>query len=301
MLIVNVHNVVAGDADAFDEAMGTRLHVHRFEAAIDRLSARYRWVSLAEAQAAAESDAVAALTFDDGYRGVLRHAFPILRARGIPAAVFVITQALQPDRPLFHFEELELAFRLTGAECVDFAPIKAGRHPLDGVKDRVRAFSTAKAALKRMPEAQRSETHARLLDRLGVTPAQCRAAAQNDERFETLTAEDLAFLHGQGWTIGSHTRTHRTLSGLDPAEAAAEIFGSRDDLRARLGLEAMPFAYPYGRPHHVGPLAPALVREAGYNGALTMFGDRDGPGAPPFERRRIDVRDLLGRDLEKAP
>src|SRR5690606_32764726 len=46
-------------------------------------------------------DAVA-LTFDDGFDGVHRHALPILRRYGLPATVFVVARTLVPaaDRPV---------------------------------------------------------------------------------------------------------------------------------------------------------------------------------------------------------
>ena len=51
-------------------------------------------ISLADFRAARQSGAVlpprsVVVTFDDGYRGVLDHALPILERYGIPAAVFV--------------------------------------------------------------------------------------------------------------------------------------------------------------------------------------------------------------------
>src|SRR5262249_28792739 len=42
---------------------------------------------------------VAAVTFDDGYRDVYELAFPMLSRKGIPAAVFVITDLVGTMRP----------------------------------------------------------------------------------------------------------------------------------------------------------------------------------------------------------
>jgi len=54
-------------------------------------------------------------------------------------------------------------------------------------------------------------------------------------------------LFKSGIAIGAHSRTHRDLTRLDPAELDDEIFGSADDCRSKLGVAPDAFAYPFGR------------------------------------------------------
>jgi peptidoglycan/xylan/chitin deacetylase (PgdA/CDA1 family) len=75
----------------------TRLSPHRFARQIERL-ARAGWttISLADVVACARGERMAAphelaITFDDGYRGLRSHAFPVLAAHGFRATCFVIT------------------------------------------------------------------------------------------------------------------------------------------------------------------------------------------------------------------
>src|SRR5207244_10396360 len=42
---------------------------------------------------------MAAVTFDDGYRDVYERAFPLLQRKGIPAAVFVVTDLVGTRHP----------------------------------------------------------------------------------------------------------------------------------------------------------------------------------------------------------
>jgi peptidoglycan/xylan/chitin deacetylase (PgdA/CDA1 family) len=59
----------------------------------------YRPVTFAEAAASAD-DKVLAVTFDDGYASVHRHALGLLRRLGVPATLFVVTDAVGNDRPM---------------------------------------------------------------------------------------------------------------------------------------------------------------------------------------------------------
>ena len=76
----------------------TRISPRRFARQIERLArSGWRALSLRELIACARGErAVApnelAITFDDAYRGLREHAFPVLAANGFTATVFVITE-----------------------------------------------------------------------------------------------------------------------------------------------------------------------------------------------------------------
>jgi peptidoglycan/xylan/chitin deacetylase (PgdA/CDA1 family) len=75
----------------------TRLSPRRFARQVERLArAGWRTLTLAELLACARGERRArpdelAITFDDAYRGLRDHAFPVLRAHGFGAVCFVIT------------------------------------------------------------------------------------------------------------------------------------------------------------------------------------------------------------------
>ncbi|HEY9426823.1 MAG TPA: polysaccharide deacetylase family protein, partial [Gemmatimonadaceae bacterium] len=76
----------------------TRISPRRFARQIERLAARgWRTLTLAELSACVRGERAAgprelAITFDDAYRGLREHAFPILEAHGFSAICFVITE-----------------------------------------------------------------------------------------------------------------------------------------------------------------------------------------------------------------
>lgn len=76
----------------------TRISPRRFARQIERLArAGWRTLGLDEVIACARGDRMPApnelaITFDDGYRGLREHAFPVLEAHGFRATCFVITE-----------------------------------------------------------------------------------------------------------------------------------------------------------------------------------------------------------------
>jgi peptidoglycan/xylan/chitin deacetylase (PgdA/CDA1 family) len=99
--------------------------------------------------------------------------------------------------------------------------------------------------------------------------------------------EQLEALQRAGATIAGHTRTHVDLPAVDTETARAEITGSAEDLRERLGVEPVAFAYPHGR---WGSREQDLVRAAGYRLAFATAQGLNGAGTDPLALRRVSVK-----------
>lgn len=82
-----------------------------------------------------------------------------------------------------------------------------------------------------------------------------------------LGAKDLCALHGRGFEIAAHSRTHPHLDELPHRAARREIEGSKHDLEDLLGAPVETFAYPFG---HLNPETQGLVRAAGYRAACAV-------------------------------
>jgi peptidoglycan/xylan/chitin deacetylase (PgdA/CDA1 family) len=65
--------------------------------------------------------------------------------------------------------------------------------------------------------------------------------------------------------IGSHTRLHTALGDAGPAEAWAEMHGSREELERLVDVPVRSFAYPSGE---YSPACPAAAERAGYTSAV---------------------------------
>jgi peptidoglycan/xylan/chitin deacetylase (PgdA/CDA1 family) len=106
-----------------------------------------------------------------------------------------------------------------------------------------------------------------------------------------LDATQLQTLQSKGIEIGAHSRTHRSLRGLDANELSAEIAGSIADLEAAGLPRARFFSYPYGQ---YDTQAEHSVREAGAVAAFTIepgvvYPDTDPTRIPRIEILRSDV------------
>ena len=266
-LVLGYHRVV----DDFDRhasaAIPPMLTSRRMlEQHLDWLAGRYRFVSLDELAARMESgrpfeEPVAALTFDDGYRDIYDQVFPVVRARGIPAAVFVATDFVSRRVPLAHdrlYLLVTLALRTTAGREVlaQLLPGTSARRWSDRGAGDTAYFMTA-CLLGALPRAAIAEAIVQLETALGVSEYVPAA--------EALTWPMLAELAAGSVTIGFHTASHTALTNERAEVVADELGRSRAILEKRLGREVRYFAYPNGRFNR------AVVRAVSQAGARLAF------------------------------
>lgn len=264
-----------------------------FERQIRFLAERYRVVPLGllvDHLAAGEPfpARAVALTFDDGYRDNYLYVLPILRALGLPATVFVTTDAIGDG---WRFWVSRLRFVLLQSRTPWLEVPVLGPVPLRTRGDRLRTIDRLTLELKRLPPEPRDAHLERLVAAAGIAeppPAAARWMMDWTELREMAAA---------GIEIGAHTRTHPVLTRVPAEEATVEIADSRRVLEEGLGRPVVHFAYPNGGgvSNHDARVA-AMVREAGFRSAATS--DR-GPlrlGDDPFRLRRVGVSERHGLD-----
>jgi peptidoglycan/xylan/chitin deacetylase (PgdA/CDA1 family) len=100
-----------------------------------------------------------------------------------------------------------------------------------------------------------------------------------------LRREQLAEL-GPVIAVGAHTRTHRTLTDLAPAEVETELAGSRHDLEEAVGGPVTTFAYPYGM---FDTDVRSAVDRAGFLVACSVVPGHNPPGTDPLALRRLEI------------
>jgi peptidoglycan/xylan/chitin deacetylase (PgdA/CDA1 family) len=216
------------------------------------------------------------LTFDDGYRGFAGVAWPVLRARGLPAALFVPTAYPDSRRPAFWWDRLERGLGRTQRSCPLETPI--GRLPLATSRERLRAGHRLKAWFKELApgEVQREA------DALALA-----IGAETSTAHEVLGWDELRVLAAEGVAIGAHSRTHARLDRLAPEELREEVLGSLADLAREIPRAPRVFAYPYGcYDEHVVEVLRAAGAELAFT---TRLGTNDLWRCDPLCLKRLNV------------
>lgn len=287
-LYILLYHRVTPMGDPLAEAMP----VATFEAQVKFLARNFRVEGLESLVADPPRqfrEPIVAITFDDGHRDVMDHAYPVLRRYGLPASVYVVTDCAD-GRALLWPEVVEHLFRETPAEYLPVnGSIAMSRDlPLTTRAERIAACAGVKENLKTLPDVLRQRAIEELARRLRVsdmTPVQ-----------GTLLGWDqLRFLAEQGWGIGSHSRRHPILTRLPEADMVAEVVESKARLEAEIGRPIAAFAYPNGKQADFDDRIKGAIRKAGYTVALTTIFGRNSARTDPFELRRIYfARRVLG-------
>lgn len=202
-----------------------------------------------------------ALTFDDGYRDNVEHAWPVLAKHGAPWTLFVTTGFADRTARLWWLE-LEEAIRILPAIALTLPDGHFTARSGSGA-EKQRAFDQLYWRLRKHPEAI-------LLSAISDLAAQAGIDAAALVERECLPWETLRALAGApGVTIGAHTLSHPMLAKHDEAFARTEISEGKAWLEAEFGTPIRHFAYPVGDSTSAGPRDFALARETGYASAVT--------------------------------
>lgn len=236
-LVLAYHNVVAdGDAGAGERSL--HLPFARFCEQLDALQRSHEVVSLGALLQSRSKPRrpLAAITFDDAYRGCLTLALPELARRSMPATVFVAPGLLGS----------------AGCWWDLLASPDTGTLPRSDREHILTALEGDGAAALRWSGA-RGGTPRSLPWSHGIsTEAELQACAR---------------IAGIGF--GAHTWSHRNLARLRPSELAAELDRPLEWLRTRLSNVIPWLAFPYGL--HTAAVTAAAHRR-GYEGVLRISG-----------------------------
>jgi peptidoglycan/xylan/chitin deacetylase (PgdA/CDA1 family) len=216
------------------------------------------------------------VTFDDGYRDFQEHAVPVLRRLAIPSVLFVVTAFASDPSAVFWWDHL---YQIVQRATVREATLPGtGRLDLSTPEARQASALKARRYLQELTRGQAERLTAALGERLAVPPTPFRSV---------LDWQELAALDRHGVTVAAHSRRHRRMNGLGPADLAEEVVGCRDDFVAALGRHPTLFAYPHGG---YDAAAVRAVAGAGYAAAFAADGGfTDLTGSDQFSIPRMDV------------
>jgi peptidoglycan/xylan/chitin deacetylase (PgdA/CDA1 family)/CelD/BcsL family acetyltransferase involved in cellulose biosynthesis len=254
-----------------------------FEAQMRFLRKRYRIVSfdtLAEELArGGPPEQSVAVTFDDGYRDVYSHAFPVLQKYQIPATMYLTAEAIKTNSVAW-YDRIFLALKVAPGDKLDLVLDRPRRFLLPTSAARLRAAEEIISFLRTLP-SEKCEQFCANLEKLIPLPAEELADRM-------LTWQQIQEMQRSGVSFGSHTLTHPAVSRLKPSELVRELCQSKADLEDRLGAEVKDFAYPFGKPADYQNTIETVAR-SGYRTASTTNWGINTPGVNPYELRRVSI------------
>jgi peptidoglycan/xylan/chitin deacetylase (PgdA/CDA1 family)/CelD/BcsL family acetyltransferase involved in cellulose biosynthesis len=276
--ILCYHRVGTGGVPLYSQ-----LEPEVFEAQMRFLRARYRLVSLDALQEELSNPKTTepsiAITFDDGYRDVYTHAFPVLQRYNIPATIFITAGAVESGEVSW-YDKVFLALNVAPNEKLDLVLDKPRRFLLPTAAARLQAAEEIIMWLRGLPDEQRKEFCLQLEKLVPLT--------QDQVTNHMLTWEQIRTMHQAGICFGAHTLSHPIVSRLSPSALDGELRGSKTMVEVRLGVPVLHFAYPFGKPEDYKNTQ-ATVEGAGFRTASTTVWGINTPGANPYELCRVSV------------
>jgi peptidoglycan/xylan/chitin deacetylase (PgdA/CDA1 family) len=258
-----------------------------FESQMSALARRFNPVSIEQiTEFATEGRSLpswsAAVTFDDGFADNHDVALPILSRYGIPAAFYIMVDAVETGTPPWYCR-LNFAFSTT--------TVKEWKHPDNGRAFDLRSPDDKKVALSVAWDLGAT--------RIGAPQEQFIRKIEESLKVEALGAESglmmnwdqVRALKEAGHTIGGHTLSHPNLAHVNEEEAQIEIRGCKEQLEEKLGEPIQHFSYPHPalNPQWT-PRTVEITREAGFKSAVLTTPGSVRPGDQPLSLKRIPAR-----------
>ena len=287
-LILGYHRIVDDFAGMVREENPSQLtSSEMFERHLDVVGRHFRFATLDEigehlASGEPFTERVAAVTFDDGYRDNYEQAFPILKRKGIPAAVFVVTDLVGQPRWQIH-DKLYYLVRKAFAQWSDPRRELAellnhlGLPAAQLLRNRYAASTPLTMVSALLPDLSQANV-ARVMQAL---EAQVGNGFSNIPL--SLTWEMVEEMHRAGVIIGSHTRTHVSLPAESIETALQELEGSKRAIEEHTGSPVVHFAYPGGQ---FTPRDVAALERTGYRFGYTACPHQD-PHHPTLTIERL--------------
>jgi peptidoglycan/xylan/chitin deacetylase (PgdA/CDA1 family) len=202
------------------------------------------------------------LTFDDGYRDTLTHAYPILREAGVPFTVYVASSF--PDR-LGELWWLALEAVIARNDRVGLE-IDGSNRSFDcrTVEEKRALYEEIYWWLRSRP----TETELRAIVRNLAAcyhvdiAAFCKDLCMGWDELAELASDPLV-------TVGAHTVSHPMLAKISANAARSEMAMSRSVIEAALMSRPQHLAYPVGDPTSAGPREFKIAAELGFKTAVT--------------------------------
>lgn len=286
VLIVGYHRVVDDfEREAQRSAPASLISTQTFLRQLDAAAAAgYEFATMNDAvdvitrRRSAKKDLIV-ITFDDGYRDVYRHAYPILKSLGIPAILYLPAAMIGTARRYDHdqlFHVVSAASR-SGRE-IDYPTLPAAaREVLEPVsRGRMTVSQSIDELIAIYPSTVLRQLIDALSDHFGMPLPDANAA-------EIMDWDEARRMAADGFQFGAHTLEHVVLTLEGPLRIEREILGSKRMIERELGAKVEHFSYCNG--WYSDQIRRALIHY-GFRSAVTTEALPNRVGTDPFALKR---------------
>ena len=236
------------------------------------LRSRFQIVSLEEliktwSYSRRQAEGMLAITFDDGYQNVFRVAWPILKKYNIPFTVFISTDFIEKQNPLW-------------VDCLEYAISKSNNHkleltingkdfyfPLQNREEKILADIAIRNYAKSIPEAERQELIDKVVEKCGTD---LNEHLLEEPDYAPLSWNELLQMVGSGLVnVGSHTASHAIATRLPKEKFHHEVLHSGRLIEKQLNVPCSFFAYPNGKPGDFSEETTSILQKNGFSMAFT--------------------------------
>jgi peptidoglycan/xylan/chitin deacetylase (PgdA/CDA1 family) len=262
----------------------SRLEPSAFAAQMRYVKKHYRVVPLGqlcdELQDGRRVPPTLAITFDDGYRDLYTHAFPVLQKYQIPATIYLIGRCMESGEVPW-YDRIFLALKAAPGESLKVELGGAKEFRIGSPSGRVSAAWEMVSYLRRLPNTRRQEWCA-AFERQFPLPVE-------ELEGRMLDWNQVGTMHRAGISFGAHTMSHPVVSQLDPRALEEELVVSKKVLERGLGARVEDFAYPFGKPEDGSVAAEGILRRAAYRSAVTTIQGFNTTGSDRLRLRRLQI------------
>jgi len=286
VLILSYHRVVKDfDEEEKRSLFSLNIEQQTFRRHLEVLQESHDIVSLEDAltvlngtrQAARD---VATITFDDGYRDVYAHAFPVMRDLRIPGVIYVPSGFAGTERRLGH-DRLFAALRRMRERGLGPMAVGVGNPGERWLIDVLGGNPPLEVALERLIARYPTPGLLRLADALeDRLDLACHRPPEGEL---PLSWEMLREMDAHGILTGAHTAEHTVLTHQRLDDARREIAQCKAVLERGVRKPVRHFAYCNG--YYSAGVAQALKAE-GFVSAVTTEDMPNAPGIDPFALKR---------------
>lgn len=264
----------------------SRLGPNVFAAQMRFLKKYYRLVSLgqlcSELQEARPVKPTLAITFDDGYRDLYTHAYPVLQKYQIPATIYLIGRSMETGEAPW-YDRIFAALSAADGPRLEVGLATPRRFALSSSAARAAAAWEIVCHLRSIPDAERRVWCAEFERRVQVP--------EKELQDRMLNWEQVRVMQRGGVFFGAHTMTHPSVSQLAPSAMEEELRMSKQILEDGLGSAVEDFAYPFGKPSDCGAASEDCLLRCGYRSAVTTTAGANMVGANLMALRRLQIGD----------